>query len=55
MADAFAAIVFANGVPTEIVEFPSKPEDRTSLQVKASPSVKVWVVLSVLDEPWYAI
>ena len=55
MAVEFAGIVFANGVPAAIIEFPNNPELKGWLQVRDSPSVNVWVVLSVLAEPWYAI
>ena len=37
-----------------MVVFPNKPDDNAALHVKDSPSVNVWVVLSVLAEPWYA-
>ena len=47
----FDAKVFANGAPTEIVEFPNNPEVIIWLHVKDSPLENVWVVLSTLEEP----
>ena len=42
--------VEANGVPTEIVEFPSNPEVIAVLQVNSSPSLNsVVVLLTVLE------
>ena len=47
-------MVVANGVPGSIVELPKSPEDIIWLEVNSSPSKKVCVVLSAVDDPTYA-
>ena len=41
VAAAAVSNVTARGVPAAIVEFPSNPEDKTSLQTIGSPSLKI--------------
>ena len=54
VAVALLIIVVANGVPGSIVVLPKSPEVIIWFEESASPSKKVWVELSAVDEPTYA-
>ena len=53
VADAPTDIVVAKGTPASITEFPNNPDVIIWLQINASPSVNVWVALSLVDDLSY--